>query len=1334
MPDRIETEQLPEEAGISEYVLPASLAQRRLWVLHQLDATGAAYNMPLALWLDGSLDRDRLLAALRCIAARHETLRTRFGIEADLPVQIVSETPALAVTCRKVPDDVAALRLARIAAGERFDLAAGPLWRLLLVGVRADRHLLLITLHHSVCDGWSIALLADELCRFYADLAAELPRLTLQYADYAAWQTGRITGPDGEALIERCRRRLDGAPQVLNLPTDHKRSATRSAAGGSVRFVLPPATSARLRALALAHNATPMMLHAAIFAALLGRWCNQTQLVLGVPVAGRDRSEVEPIIGLFVNVVVLPCDLRGDPDLGTLVGRVRETMLAALADQALPFERLVEALRPARTVGQNPLFQVLFSFQNLPPAQLQLAGLQVTPCDLGPAAPQFDLAASLTEEARTVLARIDYDAALFEHDSIVGLAERWQLLAAATAADPARPLDSLPLMSAADEAQRIAAAPESTPIPPWCVHDVILDRARREPRRVCVTGDDGSLDGAALDAAVASVAGRLAACGIGRGDRVGVYLTRGTRLVVGLLGVLAAGAAYVPLDPLYPRTRMAEILGKAGARAVVTERGLAADLVGPALVILDEPGPVAPVVARAGPADLAYVIFTSGSTGAPKGVAIGHRALINLLASMVRAPGCGSSDVWLATTTVSFDIAGVELYLPLLTGARLVIAGAATAADGEALGKAFKAHGATIMQATPSGWRLLLAAGWEGRAGLTALCGGEALPGDLALQLCSRTKEVWNLYGPTETTIWSAAERVGPGSPEMVPIGGPIANTRIEVLDRRMRPVPVGAIGEICIAGDGLGWGYIGRPDLTAERFIANPFGPPGSRLYRTGDLGRRRRDGTIDFLGRNDQQVKLRGYRVELGEIAAALRRLNGVADAVVALRGTGETAELVAWVVCADTPLDGAALRSALAFHVPRYMIPTHFVSVSALPLLPNGKLDRSRLPEPEMGCADAIAPRSPAEAAMLAIWQDVLGRRGFGVDDDFFALGGHSLLAARLVSTIRERVRAKIGLRELFLNPTVARLAAALTAPPLDQGSPLLRLAAGPLAAGRSPLLVVPGAGGSPLYLRPLAIALANERPVWGYEAIGSDGNRDPLGTIEEVAETYLAAARGHGLGPPWLFAGHSFGSRVAYEMARQAEAVGEVVRALIVLDTAAPVLDANPFAGVANDEAKIMVEVLGAIEVFLHGNLAVDMATFSAMPATERLDCLRKRLRAAGWPSGEVAARSLCNVYGAALRTHYRAPGRIDAPLLLVQAAAPLPMPAAIPALEALFNRPFWGWEHLVAPDRITLASSDGDHITLLSGLHAAGLAARLSSWLAECDRDASHPSSTVRFTK
>jgi len=1326
MPDHSEPDVLPDDAG-GDYVLPASFAQRRLWMLHQLDPSSAAYNMPLALWLDGALDHAPLLAALQRIAERHETLRTRFGLEAGEPVQLVADTPHVAISRHQAGTDAEALLLAQRSSAEPFDLATGPLWRIALIAVRADRHLLLINLHHAICDGWSIAVLMDELCRLYADPDAVLPPLPLQYADYAAWQAAQLSGPTGDALIERCRHRLDGAPQQLDLPTDHPRSAARSAGSGSVHFAMPPATAARLRALALAHDATPMMLHAAIFAALLGRWCDQAHVVLGVPVAGRDRFETERTIGLFVNVVLLPCDLRGAPSLRTVLHRTREVMLAALADQALPFDRLVEAVQPVRNLRQNPLFQVLFSYQNLPPAHADFAGLHATAADLRPATPQFDLSVSLAEEDGTAAVRLDYDAALFESDTIERLAQHWQRLAEAAATDPDRPLGALPLLTAAEAARQIAGtAPLPTPIPDWCVHTAIIAAARRHPQRLFVSATNGKLTGAALADAIEATAQRLAACGIGRGDRVGVYLNRGAHLVSGLLGVLASGAAYVPLDPLYPRERIRQVLAQAGARAVLTEQTLAADLAGQTLVVLDQAGPTAPVTTHVGPNDLAYVIFTSGSTGAPKGVAIPHRALTNLLAALAEKPGCGPDDVWLATTTVSFDIAMLELFLPLLTGARLVIADAATVSDGEALGQALETHGATIMQATPSGWRLWLASGWQGRGGLRALSGGEALPADLAQALAQTHAELWNLYGPTETTIWSAAGPVAPVRSGTVPIGAPIANTRIYVLDHHLHLVPIGMIGEICIAGDGVGWGYFGRPGLTAERFIADPYGPPGSRLYRTGDLGRRRRDGTIEFLGRNDHQVKLRGYRIEPDEIAAALRVIDGVADAVVALVGAEENAELVAWVApgaaSLHAPLDAAMLRTVLAGRLPRYMIPAQFVVLSAFPLTPNGKLDRNRLPPPGLaGPTAATAPRDASEAAMLDVWQDVLGRTGFGVDDDFFALGGHSLLAIRLIAAVCERFGKRVGVRDLFLHPTVAGLAAALAAPQQALVSPLI-----PLATGGEglPLLIVPGAGGTPVYLRALASSLADRHPVWGFEAIGADGLREPIESVEAMAAAYLAAARTRQLGPPWLLAGHSFGSRIAYEMARQAEAADEIVRGLVIFDTVAPILDTAPFAGVAGDENRVMQEVLAALAAVTNGHPATEAVAFAALPAAGRINRISEQLLSLGGRSGETAARGLCNVYRAALRAHYRAPGSITAPVMLLKAATQAAMPgdAPVPELEALRQRPLWGWEQLLPPARITTVTVEGDHITLLSPPFVGPVAARLRPWLAARQRD------------
>jgi amino acid adenylation domain-containing protein len=1305
---------------MGEYVLPASLAQRRMWVLHQLDPTSAAYNLPLALWIEGALDRERLAAALDRIAGRHETLRTRFTVEDGEPVQLVAEAAMVSLASEHAPDEPAALRRARAFAHEPLDLAAGPLWRVLLVTVAGGRHLLLLCLHHAICDGWSIGVLAGELERFYRDPRAALPELSVQYGDFAAWQAAQLAGPAGTALVERCRDRLDGAPDRIDLPVDRPRVATRLGRGLSVEFAIDDQAKTALAALALSSGATEMMAHAAIFGAVLGRWCNTTQLVLGVPVAGRSRTEFEGMIGLFVNTVLLPVDLRADPALAVLLDRVRRAMLGALDDQAVPFERLVEAFQPERNLGQNPLFQVLFTYQNLPPARLELPGLRLEPAELGGVAPQFDLTASLAEEDGRLIARLVYDADLFEPATIEAFARQWRLLAASAASASGRAITLLPLAGAAEIARLVElSGPEPTPVDGLCVHQAILARACREPGRIFLEGDDGALDGAALADAIREVAGRLAAMGVGRGDRVGVYLRRGTRLVPALLGVLAAGAAYIPLDPIYPPDRVKTMLAEGGAGIVVTERALAGDLEGLRLVVLGEPGGTAAVAAAPNLDDLAYVIFTSGSTGTPKGVQIGHRALANLLEAAEGCFGCGAGDVWMATTTISFDIAALELYLPLLSGARLVIAGAETTADGSALAAALDRHRATIMQATPSGWQVLLGSGWSGR--LKALCGGEALAGDLADALIERTGEAWNLYGPTETTIWSAMTPVAAGGGGTAAIAGTIANTKIYVTDSAGQLIAGSGIGEICIAGAGVAWGYIHRPDLTAERFVADPYGAPGSRLYRTGDLGRRRGDGTIEFLGRADHQVKLRGYRIELGEIEAALRAEG--ADAVVGLRGAGDHARLVAWVRTAAA-IDGAALGRALARRLPAYMVPAGFVAVATWPMTANGKLDRKSLPDSQgLAVAATVAPRNPDERDMLALWHSVLGREDFGVEDDFFALGGHSLLATRLTATIRERTGVVLGLRELFLRPTVAALTDLLTGSGggAEPGSPLVPLAAGGDAA---PLVIVPGAGGNPLYLRNLARALGSDRPIFGFEAIGSDGRSEPIAEVEAIAARYLTEARVSGLGAPWLFAGHSFGSHVAYEMAIQAEADGDAVAGLIVLDTAAPVLDSNPFAAIAEDEDAVIAEVAGALEIALTGEQRTDLAALAEIPRARRFDWIAERLRGAGWVSGTDAARGLCNVYRAARRCHYRAGRRIDAPLLLVKAETALatpgtPMPAP---LAALVGERLWGWDRLVDRGRITLATAAGDHITMVSTRFAPGLARAVREWLAACPGD------------
>jgi amino acid adenylation domain-containing protein len=1057
-----------EEAGLvappvvpvpRDLPLACSFAQQRLWFLDKLLPGDPAYNIPVAVRFQGPMDRGLLGLALTELTRRHESLRTTFAAApGGQPVQVVAAAPAAAVPplvdLRGLPaerrESEAHDRLAEESL-VAFDLARGPLLRPCLFRLDDEEVLLYFAVHHIICDGVSIAILLRELVTLYGAFArgagSPLAKLPVQYADFAAWQRAWLQGEVLEKQVSYWRQQLAGAPAVIELPTDRPRPAVQSSHGARRHFRLPAALVQDLAVLGRRERCTPFMTFQAAFNALLGRYSGQEDVLVGWPIAGRNRAELEGVIGFLANILVLRTDLRGEPGFRQLLARVREASLGAYAHQDLPFEQLVEELRPERHLSHNPIFQVFFVLHPGGAAAPALPGVNVAVPSIDNGTTRGDLLVSLSEARDGLSGMVEYNTDLFDAATIERLAGHFVSLLQAVLADAETAVAALPIL-AADERRQIVETWNETaaPYPDLCVHQLFEAQSARSPEATALVFDaDGeSLTYGELNARANRLARRLRAAGVGPGALVGLCLERSPEMVVALLATLKAGGAYVPLDPTYPPDRLAFVLEDSGARVLLTQAELRYDLPAGDLEVIEvEPGAafladdshedardLAPL---AGPADLAYVIYTSGSTGRPKGVEVRHAGVVNFLTSMGLRPGLSAADALLAVTTISFDIAGLELYLPLAVGARIVLASRDTAADGARLAALLASSGATVLQATPATWRLLLAAGWSGAPRLKVLCGGEALPPDLAGELLARTESVWNVYGPTETTIWSTVEPVTAAPAGALPIGRPIANTAVHLLDRYLQPVPVGVAGELYIGGAGVARGYLRRPALTAERFVPDPFSPaPGARLYRTGDLARHLPDGRAVYLGRTDFQVKVRGFRIELGEIEAVLSRHPAVAQCVVAVReDTPGNPQIAAYYVAAEGRAASVGnLRAALREELPDYMIPSHFVALPALPLTPNGKVDRKALPAPDGGRPDLgreyVAPQGPVQEQLAAIWAEVLRRDRVGADDNFFELGGHSLMATQVLSRIQESFGVELPLRSMFDHPTVAGLA--------------------------------------------------------------------------------------------------------------------------------------------------------------------------------------------------------------------------------------------------------------------------------------------------------------------
>jgi amino acid adenylation domain-containing protein len=910
---------------------PASFSQQRLWFLDQLAPGGAAYNIPSAVRIHGLLDLDAWRRACTEIMRRHESLRTTFDQVNGQPMQIVSEHAEpnfTVVDCAHLRAADSGPRIEALAREEfarPFNLRSGPLFRVRFLRLAPDEHILLLTLHHIVADLWSMSVAIAELVELYRGHVTgrepDLPELPLQYADYAAWQRRRIDGETLNGDLAYWRQALAGAPPVLELPTDHSRPAVQTTRGGSRPFVVPGDVFGNLRTVSQQEAATPFMAVLAAFGVLLYRYTREHDIVIGVPVANRNRTEIERLIGFFVNTLVLRVDLSGSPTFREVLGRVRRTCLGAYAHQDLPFERLVEQLQPNRDLSRSPIFQVSFIYQNIPLPDFDVAGLRLEPFRVESSTARFDLELQVFEQADGLTGWFEFNRDLFDASTIERLSAHLRVLLTDLVTHPDRPVGRARLLTAEQERdlrERWNDTRREWPRPLLAYERFGL-RAALHPDSPALTADEETITYGDLDRRANQLAHRLRRHGIGPGLLVGICLERSADMVVTLLAAGKTGAAFVPLDPAFPADRIAFMLADSGLSVLVSHRSVVKSLASTDVqtLCLDEIRPeldgesAEPLGVTADPGDLAYVIYTSGSTGRPKGVQVSHGALGNFLYAMKERPGIDSSDVLLAVTTLSFDIAMLELLLPLVEGAQVLLTTGEVAADGPRLATLLASSGATMMQATPSMWRMLVDAGWPGQPGLRALAGGEALPTDLAHLLVGKGVELWNAYGPTETTVWSSVGRVGTGS---VTLGEPIANTELHVLDGAGQLVPLGVPGELYIGGAGLARGYRGRPDLTAERFLANPLGAGLSdRLYRTGDLVRRRADGALEFLGRLDHQVKVRGFRIELGEIESVLEQQPPVRQAVVTVReDTPGDQRLVAYLVTDPDAVDACAKRA--------------------------------------------------------------------------------------------------------------------------------------------------------------------------------------------------------------------------------------------------------------------------------------------------------------------------------------------------------------------------------------------------------------------------------------
>ena len=1316
--------------------IPLSPSQERLWYLHRLAPTSSAYHLHVASRLRGALDPDALQRSLEALVHRHEALRTVVQTADGAPGQRI-EAPApvpLAVEDLDAPEGPAregALReaLRRITA-ELIDLERGPLFRARLIRLDACEHVLVLTFHHLISDGWSVRVLAHELETLYRTARegrmATLAPLPVQFADHVLWQRERLASPEMEPLLAYWRDALGGAPPALTLPTDRPRPLFPTFKGARVPVSVPAGVVEAIRALAREEGATLFMALLAAYQALLARWSEQDTVLVGSPVAGRDRTELEGMVGYLANTVVLRGDLRGDPTFRALLRRTREDTLGAFANQEVPLERLVDTLAQSREPGRNPVFQAMFSMRLIPSASPALAGLTGEPLALGTGDAKVDLTLMLeADDSDGLRGELEYGTDLFDADTIERLTGHWGHLLGEIARDPDRPISRLPLQDAAARRRALADGTARSPYPGDCsLAELFAEQVARTPDAAALEDGGRALDYRALARWADQVARRLRDLGVGRGTRVGICLERSLEQVVATLAVIFAGGAYVPLDPSHPPERLAAMLDDAGARVVVTRAGLAPGVgAGRSALVVDPGDPGAPdsdegSVMKGDGADLAYVMYTSGSTGPPKGVAVPHRAVARLVrdTDYVRL---GPDDVVAHLSNPAFDAATFELWGALLNGARLVVIAREIALAPRALSDALDRLGVTTLFLTTSLFNLMARMAPAAFRGRQVLFGGEAAEARWVEEALRRGSpaRLLNLYGPTETTTfatWHEVRAVEPGA-TTVPIGRPIANTEAHVLDRHREPAPMGWPGELYLGGPGLAEGYLGRPDLTAERFVPHPFDPaPGARLYRTGDCARRRPDGVLDFLGRLDGQVKIRGHRIEPEEVRAALVQLDGVADAAVVVLGDdAETRRLAAYVVPAgDARLEPTRLRDALRQHVPDYLVPASVTLVPVLPLTPNGKLDSAALPAPSEAwtgeAAAPLRPRNPLERTLAAIWEELLGVPAVGVRTSFFDLGGHSLLAARMLDQVERICGRRVPFAVLFAEPSIERLAASLRQAVSESDSPLVAFNPG---GSRPPLFFLHGDfSGGGFYCRALAHALGSDQPFYAVHPHGLLDTALP-DSIEAMAADRLVALRATRPRGPYLLGGHCNGALVALEMARRLSADGEDVRAVVLLDAVAPRRALRLLAALAAGVGRLPgLSREGGEDRFRRWQAR-------ATPALRSLDSYRARVELLGragrrgglrFFAGQAARALIAGLRSASGPRRASRPGEERRPpsddtlneayRRVIKAYVPAPYPGRLIVLRSQHtqdSRPDLGWG--LVNERVEVHEVPGDHL-------------------------------------
>jgi amino acid adenylation domain-containing protein len=1236
--------------------LPLSFSQERLWFLNQLAPNTAGYNIPGAVRLRGALDIEQVEEAFNYIIARHENLRTVFPSDEGQARQRILDRVDLTIERIDLSDyadqdarDATARQLCQTDASTPFDLVNGPLLRGKVIKLSEDEHILMLNMHHIISDGWSITVLLKELGvimeAFRQGRDPELPPLPIQYVDYSIWQRQLLEeGGVLDRQLAYWQQKLAGVPEGLDLATDYPRPAVQNFAGASRAFSLDGPLTGQLKRLAEEQGSTLYMVLLAAFKVLLYRYTGQSDLCVGSPIANRQYGETEGLIGMFVNTLALRSEVDGEEPFAALLAQVRATCLEAYEHQDTPFEKVVDAVSRQRNLGISPLFQVMLVLQN---NESVAADASIQPYPLGLAVAKFDLTAEFTETPEGLAGSIRYSTALYKRQTIERMVDHFIALCRAITATPTAKIYDLDYIGEAEKRQLLTG--QAGDGNGRLVHQLFAAQVASNPHKAAVVCGERELSYQELYDKSRDLASYLQAQGVVPDSLVGLYLDRSPEMMVGLFGILLAGGAYVPLDPEYPAERLQYMVEDAAPSIVLTQERLKGTLprTTARMIALDsewavidrhartnaDSGPV-----RVGPDNLAYVLYTSGSTGVPKGVMVEHGNLSNYLVwahgAYYRKAGDGSP----AIHSIGFDGLLTTLFGPLVAGQTLRLLPRGSEMECLAPLCSSGSFVYTMIKVTPSHLKLLnqLIADDANRAPAAALMiGGEALvPSDILFwQRRFPQVRLINHYGPTETTIGCCTFEIAApiDGIRSIPIGRPIANTRIYILDPRGKPVPVGVAGELYVSGAGVARGYLNRPDLTKEKFLPDPFSSdPGARMYRTGDLGRWLPEGDIEFMGRIDTQVKIRGFRIELGEIEARLHQHPGIQECAVIAKGEGTNRQLIAFYRAKKSTADRIVelpheeLRTQLLRTLPEYMVPAAFVSLAALPLSPHRKVDRRALERMDVTLASGqeyVAPRNDTERRLVAIWSEVLDRapETIGVKDNFFELGGHSLLAVLLLAKTNRQFKRVLPLTVLFTAPSIAAFAELLSA---DETAPSFDIVVPIQTNGDAPpVFAVPGVGGSVLSLRPLVKALGDRQPFFALQAVGLDGKTPPLDTVEQTAQANIEALKTVQPAGPYSLIGHSYGGVVAYEMARRLVEQGEEISSLILLDSIAPSVMQRERS---HDETADLLEACMAVANLYDIKVEVDTDRLRRSPLEENVQYLAGLLNESGLAIGDQFA--------------------------------------------------------------------------------------------------------------